>query len=398
MKNLVDVREVDLLIIGTDNETAEEWPWWCHVICFSRNIRVLPGPIKKSNIKLSSRAETEEFFLPELPLPLDRCRGADFLNLQSVRGWPCLSLDFFELCSKHEIEEAEKVLRQGIIVAERITGIPLGVTFLRQKNNLGVAWLPHDIYSQSKWVEILVSEWAKSDKESFPNFGDWASSPEWMTPQELQIVEEIESLREQKRNFICQLDKKIADFESQLILVSNEMNKSNRRLITAQGDDLLIEVIDVLKKIGFRVQTVDQALEGNQPKREDLRLTDPSDSHNDWEAIVEVRGYSRSSGKNNDLLRLSRFADLYLQEKGSLPDKRIYIINGQLELPPFQRQEPLSSSLEDLQVFAESNGLVIWTLDLFRALKSFPPDNYLAIKNSIMSSVGRWSWRIQGSS
>jgi hypothetical protein len=358
---------------------------------------MLPGPIDESFVSGVETAETEEFSLPEVSLPLDRCRSADFSKLESIRGWLRLSLQFkqpirFPL---DQLDPIRKIFANGTILAEGITRSALAVVFLRQDNKLGVAWLPNDIYSQSKWVEVLVSEWAKTDTKRFPNFGDWTSSPEWMTPLELKVVEEIETLKETKQNLIDQLDKKIAASQSKLILVSNEINKSRRRLITAQNDDLVDEVVRVLSEIGFQVEVVDKVIKENQPKREDLRLTDPSGPNKDWEAIVEVRGYSRSSGKTNDFLRLYRFAELYRQEKGHLPYKQIYIVNGQLELSPSQRQEPLSSSTEDLQLFAESNGLVIWTLDLFGALKFYSSDKYFAIKNSIMTSAGRWDWRIQ---
>lgn len=83
-------------------------------------------------------------------------------------------------------------------------------------------------------------------------------------------------------------------------------------------------------------------------------------------------------------------AELYRKETGQTPDKRIYIVNGQLELLPPQRQEPLASAAEDLQIFSESDGILIWSIYLFRALKTTNPADYPALIKSIKCAQGRW--------
>lgn len=125
------------------------------------------------------------------------------------------------------------------------------------------------------------------------------------------------------------------------------------------------------------------------PRREDLRLTDPD--LGDWEAIVEVRGYTRSAGKTADLSRLARFANLYYAEKNNIPNKRIYVVNGQTELLPSQRQEPFESSNEDIDVFGEQDGIVISTIDLFRVAKHLDKIGVEEIKRTIRETEGRWT-------
>ena len=88
--------------------------------------------------------------------------------------------------------------------------------------------------------------------------------------------------------------------------------------------------------------------------------------------------------------RLARFAELYREETGQYPDKRIYIVSGQLELLVSQRQEPLAPAAEDLQIFSESDGILIWSIDLFRALKTTNPADYPALIESIKCAQGRW--------
>jgi len=119
-------------------------------------------------------------------------------------------------------------------------------------------------------------------------------------------------------------------------------------------------------------------------------LHDSSDENESWIALVEIRGYSRSGGTTVDLQRLHRFATLYERETGQAPDKLIYVINGQLELLPSQRQEPLAPAKDDVEVFTESDGVIIWTLDLFRAIKATDSATYPALVESIKLAQGRW--------
>lgn len=204
-------------------------------------------------------------------------------------------------------------------------------------------------------------------------------------------MSQIKALERKKQKSVIEIDKQIGELTTELALAKASANKGRRRLITAQGEELVDEVAKALKDIGFNVIDVDQLVGEKGPKREDLRLRHLDKGGEEWNAIVEVRGYARSEGKTADLQRLARFADLYKKETGQAPDKRIYIVNGQLELLlPSQRQEPLASSTEDLQIFSESDGILIWSIDLFRAIKATDPNDYPALLESIKHAQGRW--------
>jgi len=178
---------------------------------------------------------------------------------------------------------------------------------------------------------------------------------------------------------------------TKLTVAKAKANNGLRRLLTAQGQELVDEVVKVLRDIGFSVTDVDKLVGEQKPKREDLRLSHSEKGGKQWNAIVEVRGHTRSGGSPADLLRLDRFARLYQNEAGQVPDKRIYIVNGQLELLPSQRQEPLGSATEELQVFQENDGILIWSVDLFRVMKATKPSDYPALIESIKNGWGRWS-------
>lgn len=389
LKELVDVREIDLIIIASNVENASNWPKKAHVVCFSGNISSLPGPVEDTYLQILSDAETEEFLFPHCSLSISRRREADYGNLTSVRWWPKVHLRYTSI-TDDDLETATTIFSKGAIICELHTDSPLAVAFIREDTKLGVAWLPSVNTNQAAWVEVLVTQWAQSDKDSFPSFGDWTNYSEWLVAEEEQILSKIQALEEKKQKSVTEIDKQIGKLTTELALAKTSANNGQRRLITAQGQGLVDEVAEALKAIGFDVTNVDELVAGKGPRREDLRLGHSTKEGEEWSAIVEVRGYARSAGNSADLLRLNRFASLYKQETGQDPDKLIYIVNGQLELLPPQRQKPLASAPEDLQIFSESGGILIWSIDLFRALKSTDSSNYPALLESIKRAQGRW--------
>ncbi|MHB8085746.1 MAG: hypothetical protein ACYDHZ_07960 [Dehalococcoidia bacterium] len=390
---LVDQREIDLLIVAPEVTRLWGWADSMHVICFSAHVEQLPGPVKDTIIEKCGNAETEEFYLPELPLAIHYCREATFSELSDVRG--CLLLR--ARCSGRyaaELEQkAEDLIEQGAIICERATKGKLAVAYLRDKTNLGIAWLPNVDKNRTGWVNSLITQWAIEDKERLGGFSDWHKSPQWLVAIEQQLVSQIESLEKEKNDFIIETNKKIAELSDELALTNVSVNAGLRRLVTAQGPELVDEVAKVFKQLGFIVTNTDSVIGENQPKREDLRLetmVDPFSKKKQWTAIVEVRGYAKSGGMTSDIGRLGRFAELYHREIGNFPDKRIYIVNNQLELLPSQRRPPLEAAPDDLAVFADNNGILIWTVDLFKAMRSPGPSDYFNISQSIKNASGRW--------
>lgn len=400
LKEKVDIREIDLIVMAPNIDWVHGGPQ-AHVICFSNETERLPGPLNHSYVRISDVAETEEFVFPDIPLPLSRLREADFGSLSSVRGWQRLEIEIplpppagsggrGGYLSNDEREEATRAFNQGRIIFEARTKKALAIYFMRKDCNLGVAWLPMISKNYASWVEVLVAEWAKLDKEAFPSFGDWTSSPEWLVYDEEKMITQIKEFEQQKREYIVKIDKQITNIINKLAEAKLEANNGLRRLITAQGSELLDEVAKGLDSIGFTVDFMDEQISQGEPKKEDLRLKHINKEGKEWVAIVEVRGYARSGGTTADLLRLSRFADMYKIETGKYPDSRIYIVNGELEQLPSARQEPLISAKDDLKIFAESNGVLIWSVDLFRALKAATLTDYPHILESIKCSQGRW--------
>jgi len=352
----------------------------------------LPGPFNDLLLVSEEQAQTEQFVLSELPLALNRRRKIDLSGLENIRGWSNLQYMFDDVKSNGGdmalFNKIQKELYDYAIISESHALSPLALLYQRMAKNINVAWLPNPIFTQPAWTELLCLEWAQHDHERFPNFGNWQKMPEWMTQEEEKLKSQTVALEHERQLYNRLVDQKLGELDNQINQTMLAVNQGRRRLITSQGQELVDEVANVLHEFGFEVQKMDEELAPEQTKYEDLRLTIPDDK--DWEAIVEVRGYGNSGGKTDDFLRLERFARYYYKEKGRWQSKKILIINGQIELLPNQRQEPLAAAIEEVKTFGEDDGLIIWTLDLFRAWKRLPKVDSKVLRQSIVESTGRW--------
>ena len=408
-------QEVDLLVVGNSVSSVGEWADTAHVICFSSDSRCqLPGPIQGTKLCIASQANTREYELPPLPLPLGRLRKETISCVDGIRFWPTLRLcgrsgifgmgvppltvEGIKECQRQLEKEkkrdksAEELLRAGSLILERGTGSVLAVTLLRTKSRLGVAWLPHRSFRKLAWVRTLAEQWSKYDPIGLPGLGEWRSCPKWMTQEEDLIRKAIDKLAAERTSAIANYDMQMQKLRNDLDAATASADRGKRRLITSQGQALVDEVAAAFRVMGFHVQDVDTALAPGQVRREDLRLTD-SEGKCDWECIVEVHSHAKSSGKTSDLGRLNRFAELYAAEKGHLPSKRFYVVNGETDLFPDQRARPFLGAVEDVAVFAECNGLIIWTVDLFQALQDASEAQIETLSASLKESTGIWNGR-----
>jgi hypothetical protein len=408
-------QEVDLLVVGSSVSSVGKWADTAHVICFSSDSRCkLPGPVQGTRLCIASQANTREYELPHLSLPLGRLRKETISCVDGIRFWPTLRLcgrsgifaregsllagegiaEFERRLEKESQrnESAQELLRAGSLILERATGSVLAVALLRTESRLGVAWLPHKTFCKQAWVRTLAEQWSKHDPVGLPGLGEWRSCPKWMTREEDSIRRAIDSLAAERTSAIADYEMRIQKLQDELDAATASADRGRRRLITSQGQALVDEVAAAFRVMGFHVQDMDTALAPGQVRREDLRLTD-SEGKCDWECIVEVHSHAKSSGKTSDLGRLNRFAELYAAEKGHLPSKRFYVVNGETDLFPDQRTRPFLGAVEDVAVFAECNGLIIWTVDLFQALQDASEAQIETLRASLKESTGIWNGR-----
>lgn len=105
---------------------------------------------------------------------------------------------------------------------------------------------------------------------------------------------------------------------------------------------------------------MDVGREPNESKREDLRLT--LRDRPDWEAIVEVKGYTGGT-KTNDARQIREHRDRYITEKGQPPELTVWLTNPFRQMDPSSRPTPGGHVVEA----AENIGAVhVLTTDLYK--------------------------------
>jgi hypothetical protein len=141
---------------------------------------------------------------------------------------------------------------------------------------------------------------------------------------------------------------------------------SERALLTSQGETLKALVAKALRHLGFAVEDIDAARPQGD-KLEDLRVKN-SDQDEDL-VLVEVRGY-KGGAQLSDLMRMQRFAMRFHKDEGHLPHRLWYVVNHSLAEDPGQRAPALASNPTEVEAFADSDGLVVDAVELFKVWKA----------------------------
>jgi hypothetical protein len=220
-----------------------------------------------------------------------------------------------------------------------------------------------------EWTRAAVEVWSEVAPERFPAPPAWERAERWMTPGERQRVKDLEAVDSEWQEVQAGFAKRRAAAQVELAHATTQANAHQRRLLVAQGDDLVAAVTEALETLGFDVRNMDEVWPEND-RREDLRVT--ACDHPGWNALVEVRGYVRGA-KQSDLLRIaSRFVPRYMQDEGKAPSSAWYIVNHDVGRDPSQRDRVLAGNEADIMEFANgvAAGLVVDTVTFFEVLMS----------------------------
>lgn len=219
------------------------------------------------------------------------------------------------------------------------------------------------------WTAAAVEMWSDVAPDRFPVPPAWEHAERWMTTAERQRARDLENLDSEWDEVQAGFAGRRAAAEKALAQARTDADTRQRRLLVAQGDDLVAAVSDALQTIGFEVRNMD-ALWPENDRREDLRVT--AADHPGWNAIVEVRGYTRGAAQS-DLIRIGgRFVPRYMQDEGRAPSSAWYIVNHNFRRDPSQRPRVLSGNEPEIETFAEgtASGLVVDTVTLFQVVRA----------------------------
>ncbi|MCY3923795.1 MAG: hypothetical protein OXG27_15560 [Chloroflexi bacterium] len=203
-----------------------------------------------------------------------------------------------------------------------------------------VALLLPEVSNLSEWFRAFLTDIHEIDPFRVPQLPPSLSNPaDWYTPEEAALAERIAAIGLQSERLAVEQ----MQLEDELAAENLKADAGIRRAIWGYGDELVEAVSEILGDLGFRVLDMDAGLEKGAQRHEDLRLT--LETLSDWEAIVEVKGYSNGT-KTNDARQIRENRERYREEKGRFPDLTIWLANPFRDMDPSSRTRPGSREQE----------------------------------------------------
>ncbi|SDU18920.1 hypothetical protein [Jiangella alkaliphila] len=223
-------------------------------------------------------------------------------------------------------------------------------------------WLPSDTPQKGAWLSAVLNAWRQVESGRFPETSDWTSNSEWFTAAETRASDALLAHGTETTRIVAERAAQGQALEAALDHAGEAAAQGQRRLLTAQGDDLVDEVRITLELFGFRVVDSD-----GLPKRADEKLEDLQVWDGDWVALVEVKGYGgRRDAKVNDLQQFRRPAVKFALENHREPDALWYVVNQRSGMDPASRPLPLISNPDAVHDFANDGGMVVDTAQIFK--------------------------------
>lgn len=261
----------------------------------------------------------------------------------------------------------------------------------------GLMWvLPPETAGHAQWLKFFLSEVEKIDPGSVPPSASWKTNSEWTPPALRESVLNLRLLQEERTKAIAQYDDQERELENALFAAGEAAAAGPQRLLTADGDDLVDAVKDVLQALGFTVQDMDDHhAEKTGAKLEDLRVGDPT--MQEWICLAEIKGYQKGA-KVSDVAQITaRPVVSYVKETGGKePSSVWHIVNAWRRTDPTTRAKAIDNDEVDLMPLTVSSGALIDTRDLFRAWRDVQ-DGLIGkeqVRQSLRSARTRWSYEV----
>ena len=184
------------------------------------------------------------------------------------------------------------------------------------------------------WFGAFLSHVHEIDPQRVPQSPPrFSSLSDWYTPEERALAMQVEEIQHE----IERLNVERQHLQAQLEEEGEKADKGIRQAIFGDVEELVAAVSRVFSDLGFDVRDMDADLEPNEPRREDLRLT--LASRPNWEAIVEVKGYTNGV-RTNDARQVREHRDKYIAENRRPPDLTLWLTNPFRQTDPPSRPQP----------------------------------------------------------
>lgn len=245
--------------------------------------------------------------------------------------------------------------------------------------------------SVSRWVRWFLERARDVDPAAFPVEIAWQDDLEWAPPAVSAALDEVDSMRRRRLELVAELDAAEEGARAGLAAARAAAEASVWRLVTEQGDALNAAVHEALIELGFAVTDSDAGRAENEPKMEDLRVSDTADPG--WVGLAEVKGFTKGASPKGATQLMGRPVRAYVSENDRFPDSLWYVVNHLIETAPRQRPPALERD-SIIDGLAEQGGALIDTRDLLRAViavRSSAVDP-TAVRASMRTARGRWAW------
>ena len=238
--------------------------------------------------------------------------------------------------------------------------------------------------SLSAWFRAFLDDIHELDPARVPQAPPRLGHPsDWYTPEERHLADQIEEITAQVEGLQAEQEQ----VKGELVAESEKADAGIRRAIWADGDDLVAAVGDILTELGLDVRHMDAEQKEGKPKREDLRLTLAVRSG--WEAIAEVKGYSRGT-RTNDVRQIREHRDHYIEEEGRSPDLTLWIANPHRGIDPSSRTAPGNNVGESAAIIEAVHVLTTDLYKLWTLVATGRLEKAQAVQQLIDATPGLW--------
>ncbi|MYE05652.1 MAG: hypothetical protein F4Y04_00240 [Chloroflexi bacterium] len=234
------------------------------------------------------------------------------------------------------------------------------------------------------WFRAFLTDISEFDPKRVPEPPSLLSDPSpWYTLEEDAIAGAISEIERES----ARLERERQRLEEELARVGKRVDATVRRTIWEDGDQLVDAVGEMLEEMGFTVEKMDEAKQPHEAKHEDLRLT--LAARPEWEAIVEVKGYTKGiRAKDAQQVRMHR--ERYNRQTGREPNLTIWLVNPWRQMEPSDRPTPDKQIDENAKIVG---AVCLLTLDLYLLWKSLKAGNSSTdeiVRRLVEADAGLW--------
>jgi len=239
------------------------------------------------------------------------------------------------------------------------------------------------------WFAAFLTHLHGDFPEAVPHAPPKLGVPEdWYVPAETELVAKIAAVEQAIAEQEADLDRLKVEFRE----TSQAADAEERRVLYAQGDELVAGVQNTLMAIGFEVENQDEQTEEGAPKREDLHFwlpTAPEDV-----GIIEVKGSKRGLA-TNDSRQINEQTVNFAAAHGRPPWRVWWIVNPNCTSDPSTRP---ATSADASKVAATIQATILAVPDLYRLHQDVLHERRSAGEaRQLLLDVGHGAWAYDGS-